>query len=108
MAREKRRRRKSRTQDKHSPNRRKALKGIATFIGDKALGGLIGSAATAAATYVATKALTRAPTAYSLHAEAGIVKVVGSDTTALALTEALPITDALSIMVIRKESPTTI
>jgi hypothetical protein len=38
----------SRKQRAHSPSRRKALKGIAAYIGDKAVGGVIGNAAAVA------------------------------------------------------------
>jgi len=54
----------SRKQRAHSPNRRNALKGIAAYIGDKAVGGVIGDAAKAAAGAAAGAVLGRltAPT----------------------------------------------
>jgi hypothetical protein len=84
----------------HSPERRRLLRAVAVYVGDKALGGLIGSAAAAA--FVATSQRPTphdtpiTPNTGSLHLGGGTITVVGSDT--------LTLTEGLSIALIRKES----
>jgi hypothetical protein len=68
------------------------LKAVAAYLGDKALGGLIGGAATTLATYMATRTPIPAPTARSLHLGSGTYEVFGADTAALTLLEELSIT----------------
>jgi hypothetical protein len=83
---------KPRPPTRHSPERRKFLKGAwvaatALYVGDKALGGLISNAAT----NVATRALTPAPTArvLSIGLDGGVYSLAtSSDSVSLALSEA--------------------
>ena len=82
------------TKPKHLPDRRRLLKAVAVYMGDKALGGLIGSAATAALV-VATR--TPTPLQPGTITVRMVKSITVSDTPSLALSERLTAT------VIRRE-----
>jgi hypothetical protein len=80
----------------HSPSRRKALKGIMAYVGDKAVGGVIGAAATLALTEGIRRSLTApAPTMMPPSAAPVTVRVIKSITIRVA-EERLPVVESLS------------